>query len=553
MVQTVRTLGTVGSPLPSICATWLINIYSYMFDDLVSRPVSRLKMSDRGQRQRSKRPTAIDFMEGQAARSHDHGEDPSDVLRDQASKRLTSATHGHHGHENPRPYNREGRQSSAQSNPAIERGGQKHGSAPFGTSSAVDMETTLQQRAAHRHGIYSSKSSPLRKRSIDRENHALTYQERYFRDSAGRLHPQTYLYGRNGHPFPRQGSTNQEVSSRPAYQLRTPTDPVDQSHSSDPHQRHVDGASVKSYPSAYYPVQHADTRVAPYYLRRPNLRYTQYSQAREGLRPFPESTHRSSRPSFKPNLPLAPRAASFRTARHVQRHRGAKHKNLCNNHHLRGACILGDACRYTHGSLSQAQSRELWRIAKSMPCKYGLDCNDELCYAGHKCPYNPCTRGMCEFSDEMHYDGAESSRGRTAMKTDGGQETCRKEEHSEHRDNKGHAAASVVCSNREEIKLEVDELMNEIAPRKNDRPELRGTIASFPCESGEHKMKPLKENFARSYLGSQVSTPHPRYKDHADILSHVFSGRSRASSGREKHGEKRSGGKLEDDTRFYGL
>ena len=87
-----------------------------------------------------------------------------------------------------------------------------------------------------------------------------------------------------------------------------------------------------------------------------------------------------------------------------------KYNKLCNNHHLRGACVLRDKCNYIHGALNPAELKELKRIAKGVPCKYGLCCDDELCYSGHKCPYPSCI-GKCKFPKEMHYNGSEDTRG----------------------------------------------------------------------------------------------------------------------------------------------
>ena len=80
-------------------------------------------------------------------------------------------------------------------------------------------------------------------------------------------------------------------------------------------------------------------------------------------------------------------------------------KHLCNNYHLRMHCNfgrMGTGCRYVHGHVDQRELEALRYIARGRPCRNGPECDDEWCYAGHHCPFNPCHRN-CEFQPWQHY------------------------------------------------------------------------------------------------------------------------------------------------------
>ncbi|EGE85048.2 CCCH zinc finger DNA binding protein [Blastomyces dermatitidis ATCC 18188] len=79
-----------------------------------------------------------------------------------------------------------------------------------------------------------------------------------------------------------------------------------------------------------------------------------------------------------------------------------KSRKLCNPYHLLGACHFV-ACKHEHGErLSEKMMEALRYVARLAPCPSGLECEDENCYSGHRCPNNPCHRPNCHFPKEMH-------------------------------------------------------------------------------------------------------------------------------------------------------
>ena len=81
---------------------------------------------------------------------------------------------------------------------------------------------------------------------------------------------------------------------------------------------------------------------------------------------------------------------------------GLKGRKLCNNHHIFGYCAVGDHCEYAHGKLDEKNLNALRQLARSIPCKSGVECDDEDCYYGHRCPHGDCDRRICKFGSEMH-------------------------------------------------------------------------------------------------------------------------------------------------------
>ena len=205
----------------------------------------------------------------------------------------------------------------------------------------------------------------------------------------------------------------------------------------------------------------------------------------------------------------------------------AMRRKLCNNYHLRGACLVGNSCRYVHGIISQAELRELRRIAKGLVCKFGLKCLDDFCYAGHKCPYNACLGGpSCQFPDEMHYSGPEISRGQKDTKIDQKDENVKNnsllkyEQHADPGDqpvskceedsskgSNGHLMRTAQHSvNRERIKREVDELLEDVAPKKAQSESSRNTN-TLSGEVTENDLNLFTQNLDRRLQSSQASSP----------------------------------------------
>lgn len=79
-----------------------------------------------------------------------------------------------------------------------------------------------------------------------------------------------------------------------------------------------------------------------------------------------------------------------------------KAKKLCNFHHLAGHCPFG-ICKHEHGAkLGEKELTALRYVARMAPCRWGLDCEDEDCFAGHQCKPAYCHGDECRFPSEMH-------------------------------------------------------------------------------------------------------------------------------------------------------
>jgi hypothetical protein len=77
-------------------------------------------------------------------------------------------------------------------------------------------------------------------------------------------------------------------------------------------------------------------------------------------------------------------------------------RKLCNNHHFFRNCQWGDNCTYDHAEISEEELNAQRWIARGVPCKGGLGCENEYCTSGHACPDDPCTRVECKFPRAAH-------------------------------------------------------------------------------------------------------------------------------------------------------
>lgn len=83
-----------------------------------------------------------------------------------------------------------------------------------------------------------------------------------------------------------------------------------------------------------------------------------------------------------------------------------KQRKLCNHHHLAGDCsFIG--CKHEHAkNLNGTELDALRCVARLAPCEFGLQCDDEYCFAGHRCTFENCKGAQqadCKFPAEMHY------------------------------------------------------------------------------------------------------------------------------------------------------
>ena len=86
-----------------------------------------------------------------------------------------------------------------------------------------------------------------------------------------------------------------------------------------------------------------------------------------------------------------------------------KKLKLCNYYFLLGECSNGDKCFHDHDhKLSHEELHILSAIARMMPCRFGLKCDDPECIFGHRCPHSEpgkmtCFRGdSCRFEPVAH-------------------------------------------------------------------------------------------------------------------------------------------------------
>lgn len=77
----------------------------------------------------------------------------------------------------------------------------------------------------------------------------------------------------------------------------------------------------------------------------------------------------------------------------------------CEAYHLQGSCIAGEACLYSHGTISNDQLALLLYTARQTPCRNkGMYCRDGFSIHGHHCPTPGCKgpSHSCNFDAEMH-------------------------------------------------------------------------------------------------------------------------------------------------------
>ncbi|PGH14546.1 hypothetical protein AJ80_05866 [Polytolypa hystricis UAMH7299] len=108
---------------------------------------------------------------------------------------------------------------------------------------------------------------------------------------------------------------------------------------------------------------------------------------------FPESKVLRNKKGQRVDAPLKPSSSIVQSL---------KSRKLCNPYHLLGSCPY-TSCRHEHGEqLSDKWMEALRYVARLAPCPAGLECEDEDCYSGHRCPNQPCHRPNCHFPKEMH-------------------------------------------------------------------------------------------------------------------------------------------------------
>ncbi|KAJ5192190.1 CCCH zinc finger DNA binding protein [Penicillium cf. viridicatum] len=75
-----------------------------------------------------------------------------------------------------------------------------------------------------------------------------------------------------------------------------------------------------------------------------------------------------------------------------------KQQKFCNQFHILGSCSWGGSCTHKHEpKLVEQDVVDLMWIARLSACPKGLQCDDESCVNGHRCPHRNCTGWGCKF------------------------------------------------------------------------------------------------------------------------------------------------------------
>lgn len=75
-----------------------------------------------------------------------------------------------------------------------------------------------------------------------------------------------------------------------------------------------------------------------------------------------------------------------------------KQQKFCNQFQILGWCSYGKSCTHKHEPrLVEQEVIDLMCIARSCACPKGLQCDDENCVSGHRCPQRICTVRDCKF------------------------------------------------------------------------------------------------------------------------------------------------------------
>lgn len=79
-----------------------------------------------------------------------------------------------------------------------------------------------------------------------------------------------------------------------------------------------------------------------------------------------------------------------------------KQHKFCNQFHILGSCSWGGSCTHKHEPrLVEKDVVDLMWIARLSACPKGLQCDDESCVNGHRCPHRNCTGWGCKFPHDV--------------------------------------------------------------------------------------------------------------------------------------------------------
>ena len=535
-------------------------------------------MAEPAQRKRPKRPTAIDMMGDSADRIDERtrltGGNPTGLLPFQSTDQILHGSPNHLQKELWTPCETDGVPSSISTMLDTARSGSIDEDMGNRTADGARTSSESSQGPTPTHRYEARAYMQAQRMPFDRECHAPIYQGSPHNTMRG--HPAEILTSilpvaskdRRQHNC---WDGSNELLSRPVHQYPAASATSQHRLCYHAHQQPAVSATIEPHLGASYLGFMGHNSTAPFYqasnssAQNVHGRGLQTDQAPQLSR---KTNHpllsAGSRPEFAP----VHLGHAFEMISHPQFQDAVKYQKLCNNYHLRGACILGDSCRYTHGTIDPARLRELQRIAKGVVCKYGLECSDELCYAGHKCPYNPCDGNKCAFPQEMHYDGPEDTRGRAVNQTGrqpevyshnfypryiyddmrqsfetGQRELIRREMRPpmlQHHEPAAPPPIQRYQTDGKTIEREVEELLDDVATRTTSQHGLPEGMLPPSCETTQSELDLFEEGLAKSYQGSLAGSPPDRCLGNDSYISNA---RSRANSHEDsssKHGNRKT-------------
>ncbi|RAL14924.1 CCCH zinc finger protein [Aspergillus homomorphus CBS 101889] len=93
-----------------------------------------------------------------------------------------------------------------------------------------------------------------------------------------------------------------------------------------------------------------------------------------------------------------------------------KKLKLCNFYYLQGECPVDD-CQHDHShKLTRNEHVILAAIARMIPCRYGLECDEPECTYGHRCPYSEPGERECHWGSSCRFDPASHGIDTTIVK-----------------------------------------------------------------------------------------------------------------------------------------
>lgn len=138
-----------------------------------------------------------------------------------------------------------------------------------------------------------------------------------------------------------------------------------------------------------------------------------YASIAKSAPPVPEDSSSLAKLSARTSKTGSPRLAVYRNANGDRvdvplrtspkfKVDALKQQKFCNQFHILGTCYYGESCTHLHGQRLTGQDLiDLMYIARSSACPVGLQCDDESCFSGHRCPQKTCMIVGCRFPHKV--------------------------------------------------------------------------------------------------------------------------------------------------------